>query len=170
MKVPSNIIVKSKYTSGGEYIIKSNYNNYQGYYYELNDKFYVGKTFDPVASELIKKSSPKTNLLLAAASTFVFGKLSKQILPSTTEPTSYFYNGTTPTEFRYFISKVNVKPTTIKEIDKNTFEQYKTNPIYTSVALSYPNKFIASEVDKAENIIPGIKAYLATTYTPGVTD
>ena len=170
MKVPSNIIVKSKYTAGGEYIIKSNHNNYQGYYYELNNKFYVGKTFDPVASELIAKSSPKTNLLLTNAATFVYGKLSNQSLPSTTEPTSYFYDGTTPTEFRYFISKVNVKPTIIKEINKDTFEQYKSNPIYASVALSYPNKFIASEVDKAENTIPGIKTYLASTYTPGVTD
>jgi len=169
MKVPSNTIVKNKYTSGGEYIIKSNYNNYQGYYYELNNKFYVGKNFDPVASELIKKEASKTNLLLTAAATFAFGKLSKQNVTTQPEPTSYFYNGT-PTDFRYFISKVIVKPTIIKEIDKNTFEKYSNNPLYTSVALSYPNKFIASEIDKAENTIPGIKSYLATTYTPGVTD
>jgi hypothetical protein len=99
----------------------------------------------------------------------VYGKLSKQNVNQAQEPTSYFYNST-PTDFRYFISKVNVKPTIIKEIDKNTFEQYKNNSIYTSVALSYPNKFIESEINKAEITIPGIKIYLATTYTPGVTD
>jgi hypothetical protein len=170
MKIPANIIVTSKYTSGGEFIIKSNYNNYQGYYYELNNKFYIGKEFKPDATELIQKTSSNTNLLLtSAASAFIYGNLSKQNITNNQEPTSYFYNST-PTDFRYFISKLNVKPTTIKEIDKNTFEQYQNNPIYVSVALSYPNKFIESEIDKAESTIPGIKSYLDTTYTPGVTD
>ena len=169
MKIPSNSAITSKYTSGGEYIIKSNYNDYQGYYYELSNKFYIGKEFKPDATELIKKNSPNINLLLTTAATFVYGKLSKQNINQPPEPTSYFYNST-PTDFRYFISKVNVKPTVIKEIDKNTFEQYKNNSIYTLVALSYPNKFIESEINKAEITIPGIKIYLATTYTPGVTD
>jgi hypothetical protein len=169
MKIPANIVVTSQYTEGGEYIIKSNYNNYQGYYYELSNKFYVGKEFKPEATELIKKQSPNINVLLTSAATFAYGKLSNQNINPSPEPTSYYYNST-PTDFRYFISKTTVKPAVIKEIDKNTFEQYKDNSIYASVALSYPNKFIEAEVNKAESTIPGIKSYLSTTYTPGVTD
>jgi hypothetical protein len=169
MKIPANIVVTSKYTEGGEYIIKSNYNNYQGHYYELSGKAYAGKEFNPEATELIKKQSPNINLLLTSAATFAYGKISKQTTNLQPEPTSYFYNST-PTDFRYFITKLNVKPSVIKEIDKNTFEQYKDNPVYASVALSYPNKFVESEINKAETTIPGIKTYLSTTYTPGVTD
>jgi hypothetical protein len=169
MKIPANIVVTSQYTEGGEYIIKSNYNNYQGYYYELSNKFYVGKEFKPEATELIKKQSLNVNMLLTSAATFAYGTLSNQNINPSPEPTSYYYNST-PTDFRYFISKTTVKPAVIKEIDKNTFEQYKDNSIYASVALSYPNKFIEAEVNKAESTIPGIKSYLSTTYTPGVTD
>jgi hypothetical protein len=169
MKIPANIVVTSQYTEGGEYIIKSNYNNYQGYYYELSGKAYAGKEFNPEAIELIKKQSSNINLLLTSAATFAYGKISKQTTNSQPEPTSYFYNST-PTDFRYFITKLNVKPSIIKEIDKNTFEQYKDNPVYALVALSYPNKFVESEINKAETTIPGIKTYLSTTYTPGVTD
>jgi hypothetical protein len=169
MKIPANIVITSKYTEGGEYIIKSNYNNYQGYYYELSNKFYAGKEFKPEATELIKKQSSNVNILLTSAATFLYGKLSNLNVNPSPEPPSYFYNST-PTDFRYFISKVNVKPTVIKEIDKNTFEQYKDNSIYVSVVLSYPNKFIEAEINKAESTLPGIKVYLATTYTPGVTD
>ena len=38
LKLPKNQIATSKYTSGGEYVTDKEYKNYQGYYYELNNK------------------------------------------------------------------------------------------------------------------------------------
>jgi len=48
--VPSNLIV-SKYTQGSEFIRADNYASYQGYYYELRGKTYIGKEFNINAVE-----------------------------------------------------------------------------------------------------------------------
>jgi hypothetical protein len=170
IRIPQNIIVESKYTQGNEYMFVSTYKKYQGYFYELNGKIFAGKEFNVYAPELMIISSNKTNSLLTKVSTYVYGKLSQSNLINSSTPTSYFYNNEFPTNFRYFISKINVKPSIIKEINEVTFKEYKSNILYASVALLYPNKFIESEVIKAESIIPGIKIYLDNTYTPGVTD
>jgi hypothetical protein len=170
IRIPKNIIVESKYTIGNEYILLSSYQQYQGYYYEMNGKYFAGKEFDQNAPELQKILSSKSNNLLTLASTFLFGKLSGININKNIEPISYYYNNENPTNFRYFISKVNIKPSIIKEVNETVFKEYKNNILYTSVTLSYPNKFIESEVIKAESIIPGIKIYLDNTYTPGVTD
>jgi hypothetical protein len=170
IRIPQNIIVESKYTQGNEYMFVSTYKKYQGYFYELNGKIFAGKEFDIYAPELMVISLNKTNSLLTNISTYVYGKLSQSNLINSSTPTSYFYNNENPTNFRYFISKINVKPSIIKEVNETVFKEYKNNILYTSVALSYSNKFIESEVIKAESIIPGIKLYLDNTYTPGVTD
>jgi hypothetical protein len=41
-KIPANLITTG-YTSGKEFVYVSNYKPYQGYYYEINNKFFVGK-------------------------------------------------------------------------------------------------------------------------------
>ena len=170
IRIPQNIIIESKYTQGNEYMFVSTYKKYQGYFYELNGKTFAGKEFNIYAPELIKITSKNINNLLTNIYTYVYGKLSQPNLINSSTPTSYFYNNEFPTDFRYFINKINVKPFIIKEISEVTFKEYKNNILYTSVALSYPNKFIEDEVIKAESIIPGIKIYLDNTYTPGVTD
>jgi len=170
IRIPQNIIVESKYTQGNEYIFISTYKKYQGYYYEINGKIFAGKEFNIYAPELMKISSNKINNLLTKAATYAYGMLSKQNINKSIEPISYFYNNENSTNFRYFISKTNVKPSIIKEINEDAFKEYKNNNLYNSIALSYPNKFIESEVIKAESTIPGIKIYLDNTYTPGVTD
>ena len=76
IRIPKNIIVESKYTIGNEYILLSSYQQYQGYYYEMNGKYFAGKEFDQNAPELQKILSSKSNNLLTLASTFLFGKLS----------------------------------------------------------------------------------------------
>ena len=63
MKVPSNIIVKSQYTVGKEFIYADSYENYQGYYYEMNNKYFVGRVFDPNALEILKVNSDKVDKL-----------------------------------------------------------------------------------------------------------
>jgi hypothetical protein len=53
LRIPKNQIKESKYTSGGEYIIESTNAPYQGYYCEVNNVLYAGKTFDSKSPILI---------------------------------------------------------------------------------------------------------------------
>ena len=54
IRIPKNIIVESKYTIGGEFILLSLYQQYQGYYYEMNGKYFAGKEFDQNAVDFVK--------------------------------------------------------------------------------------------------------------------
>jgi hypothetical protein len=58
----------------------------------------------------------------------------------------------------------------IKEINEDTFNQIKANPMYVSVSLYYQSNFNENELNKAEEKIPGLKTYINSTYAPGVTD
>ena len=170
LRIPLNQSVTSKYTTGGEYIIESTYNEYKGYYYELNGKIFAGKEFNVNAPILVKLEKDKLNPLLLNSSTFVYGKVSGVNL-NNQEPNSYYFNSdTTDNTLRYFISKNTVKPLSIKEINIDTFEQFKNNVLYTSVSIYYQGGFNDEELNKAEQILPGIKTYLNTNYVPGIDD
>ena len=169
--VPSNVIVENKYTSGNEYMFESTYNKYQGYYYELNNKLYAGKVFDPFAPTLIKINSEGVNKALMNPLTYTYARLSK-IDATQKEPTSYYFDSSKQDNntSRYFIQKHSVQLSAIKEISKETFEQFQNNSSYSSVQLSYQNRFDDNEIEKAELTIPGIKIFVKSNYAPGVTD
>ena len=76
MGVPKNNIVAGKYTSGGEFVILSTNAPYQGYYYELNNKFYSGKEYSPTAPEIIRIQSPEKNRLLNSLPTAIYSLVS----------------------------------------------------------------------------------------------
>jgi hypothetical protein len=161
IKIPSNLIT-TNYTSGKEFIYVSNYKPYQGYYYEINNKFFVGKEFDNNAPEIIKLTSNKVNPLLLKPKTSTFGKLSKVKLDNTKIP-SFFYNY--QGDIRYFLAKNNTSPLLIKEINKTSFDQNQNNSLYTSVALTYKGGFSENELKKAEKRIPGITTFVNSSYT-----
>ena len=82
LRIPQNQIVANKYTIGKEYMYKDTYREYQGYYYELNNKLFTGKEFNSNAPELIlipKNNNVPSgfNSLLTKASTYVYGRISK---------------------------------------------------------------------------------------------
>jgi hypothetical protein len=158
MRIPANII-KIKYTSGDKFVFSFNYKFYQGYYYELNDKFFAGKEFDIYAPELIKANSNNVNTALTNPQTYIYGVLSK-IKPSNKKPLSFIYRYKSDT--RYFIYNITSK--IIKEVDKKTYDEFKINPYYISVALNFSNGFDDIELNKAEKKIPGIKTFANTSY------
>ena len=82
MRVPSNIIIENKYTLGNELIYAKTYKEYQGYYYEINDKLFAGREFDPKALQLIKINSVDINLLKLNSKTSTYGNLTKVTLPN----------------------------------------------------------------------------------------
>jgi hypothetical protein len=164
MVVPSNLI-KKNYTAGKEFVYSSTQKEYQGHYYELNGKYFVGKDFNIYAAELVKKNSSGINPLLLNPSTYLYGALSKLTPIGNNPPSSFFYNYNSDSDIRYFLLKFNVTPRLIKEVNKQTFDEYKSNPLYLSVSLSYSGGFNPSELDEAEKKISGIKDFVLTSYT-----
>jgi hypothetical protein len=161
MRIPANIITENKYTIGKEFINRKTHKLYQGYYYELNNKFFAGKEFNNNAPELIKIKSDQVNNLLLTAATYVFGSLSKVKLTDQKIPSFFFKY---ESNIRYFTVKFNAK-SLIKEINEETFNQIKDNPLYISLPLSYDGGFNNNELNEAEKKIPGIKSFVNTSYT-----
>jgi hypothetical protein len=161
LKIPKNIIIESKYTQGKEYMTINTYKEYQGYYYELNDRVFAGKEFDVFAPELIRFSSNKINPLLTRLSTYAYAALSQKqnnILSTVINILATDINPNTDKsgEETYYTRKINEIPYSIKQIDKKTYNNTLKDPIYQSVIL----KADYSNIDQAEQQIPGLKAFL----------
>jgi hypothetical protein len=181
LKVPKNQIVTSKYTSGGEYVTDKEYKNYQGYYYELNNKVYVGKEFNTTASILLKANSPDVNKLITNPFTSIYGAISGikiinsivNSLPNSSSPNltdvvdasssnmndTLISLNTPPEKTKFYCSKVNSSPILIKEIDKQNYTNLQNDPLYKTTFIgTYNNK--NQTPDEAEKQLPGIKAFL----------
>jgi hypothetical protein len=167
IRIPSNITVKSQYTAGKQYMYESTQREYQGYYYEMNGKIFAGKEFNSNAPTLLKITPNNINSLLATAATYVYGKITGTKLPSNTQPPSFLFQY--DSETRYYSYQINKK--LIKEIDKNTFNTFKLNPLYKVISLSYKDGFNKTELEKVEKDIPGITTFVESSYTnPQIED
>ena len=165
VRIPKNQIL-IKYTTGGEYLLVSNYKDYQGYYYELNNRYFAGKEFNVNAPEIIKKSSDRVNGLIVNPLTSTYGKLTK---------TSITNNNITSIPFspsaddlakpfipRYFIKKTQQNPPIIKEVDYNTFTKVKTDPLYQTIKVNFSYGLTDEDLNKLDIKMSGIGAYLAS--------
>jgi hypothetical protein len=166
-RVPKNKIIKSKYTSGKEYMFVSTYREYQGYYYESSGKIYAGETYDSAAPELIRINSSNVNRLLTNPFTYIYGKVAKnntiKFTPSIPVSSVVFNPNNQTTQFtnRYFTNKVNVSPTIIKEISKDTYDKVITDPIYNAIVIKWNNEGDNTiAIAEAEKKMPGITAFL----------
>lgn len=150
MRAPKNI-AKVNYTSGEKYL-DYNYNPYTGYYCEIRGKAYPGKIYTGLAKQLILASSlvrdNKVNNYRFIANPNDFQK--EHVL-------------------RYFIKYINAVPIVIKEIDFNTYNNFKNNPVYQVISLKYQvleegstfsGLFDDDEVEQANKKMPGVKLYL----------
>jgi hypothetical protein len=150
MRAPKNI-AKVNYTSGEKYL-DSNYNPYTGYYCEVRGKAYPGKVYTGLAKQLILASSlvrdNKVNNYRFVSNPNDFQK--EHVL-------------------RYFIKYINAVPIVVKEIDFNTYNNFKNNPAYQVISLKYQvleegstfsGLFDDDEVEQADKKMPGIKLYL----------
>jgi len=166
VRIPQNQIILGKYTSGKEYVMLSSHTPYQGYYYEISNKFFAGKEFNTKAPEIIRITSSKFNPLLENPNTAAYAKISKVRLDNQS-PSSIIYQY--DSNARYFSYQIINK--IIKEINKETFDKFKSNPLYLTAMLSYTSGFNSKELDETEKQIPGIKVFVNTSYTnPQVED
>lgn len=165
IRIPQNKII-NKYTAGKEYILESTYDEYIGYYYELNGKSFAGKEFSPNAPILLKKGSSNINKLIENPLTRVYGRLTNLVLDLSTPP-SFVFNY--DSNVRYFTYQINKKQ--IKEVSEDTFNTFSKNPLFTTAKLSFTTGFNEQELNIAEKKIPGIKTFVNTSYTnPQVED
>jgi hypothetical protein len=157
MKVPKNIIQTGKYTSGGEFYTKENQLPYKGYYYILNNSYYVGKEYSEKAPEIIKIEQANTMLFNPSLAIFsIISGITSQSLqnPKVISVQSNIESNSVPE--RYFSSKINIKPTIIKEISKDTYDSLQGNSLYQTTFIG-PTQ----SIDQAEKQLPGLKAWLS---------
>jgi hypothetical protein len=152
MRPPSNIIMLNKYTIGDEFVLASSKVNYQGYYYEFQGKFFIGKTFDAFSPEIVKKESVNSNQS---------GSFTSLPLNNLTGPINLaFDQQENESSFRYFTKQVNTNPILIKEISIETFKDLQSNPLYQTLAI--PIEVIEDPVtlERLNKIMLGIKDFL----------
>ena len=165
IRIPQNIIVESKYTSGNEYIIIDTNIIYKGYYYEMNGKIFAGKEFDINAIELIKLLPKNINPFLLQVSSYVYGKLSN-IKLNNTLPISTIYQPTQEDydrgySIRYFYKKINTTPIIIKETNQENYNLLINDPLYQVALIKWGTlKINETNIDQAEQQMPGLKAFL----------
>lgn len=162
MGVPKSNIVTGKYTSGREFVELSSNAPYQGYYYELNNKFYSGKEYSPTAPEIIRIQSPEKNRLLNSLPTAIYSLVSGVTSKSISAPPINVVPSETNTKInksvKFFCKKINSD--IIKEIDEQTYLSLQNQPIYQTTYVGvYANK--AQSMEQAESQLPGVKAFLA---------
>lgn len=153
---PSNIILSNQYTSGGEFVYAESNLPYQGYYYELNSKYFVGKTFNTSSPELLKISSNKIGVLKSNPSSSVYSNVSNQEIPKT-ELTSIPYSEGQG-GIRYIAKKVNSSK--LFFISEENYLNNRNNPLYILVQVSYDMEFgfrLTSENIKA---IPELEEFV----------
>jgi len=165
IRIPKNQILFN-YTSGKEYLVLSTQKEYQGYYYEVNGKFFSGKEFNVSSPEIIKISSNKVDKFKQDPATSTYSKISKVKIPN---PEIKSYDTTLKAEqfeavTQYFISNTTIKPTLIKQVNKETYDSLKNNPIYKRTTLTlYPGTdsgYPSGDLDKAEKELSGIRLYV----------
>lgn len=160
MRIPSNII-EIKYTPGKEFVFSLNYKFYQGYYYELNGKTFAGKEFNANAPELIKSNSNSVNTLLTDSKTYIYGFISKIKSSQLSSPKFNSFPKTdldtdTEGDETYYTKKLNINPTMIKQISKETFDKLKQDPFHQVISLK-PDR---SDLDQADKQMPGLKSFV----------
>jgi hypothetical protein len=170
MRIPSNIITENQYTAGKEYMYVSTYKEYIGYYYIINDKYFTGKTYNNNSSslELIKIKKENINLLLTQASTYIYGLISKTKI-NNSSPSSIISTGNINGGTRYFSKQVNANPILIREISKDTFQQFQNNPFYQTISIDFPEGgYFGNQksLDEAEKTMPGIKTFITSELPP----
>ena len=160
MRYPKNQLKENLHTPGGEFIDTSNNRIYSVYYWEINGRYFIGKTASDKAIEL-KKTSPEEIQNAQLNKTEGINNVSKETILSANTKISSIPINTSTSNTRYFSKQINIVPTVIKEINKDTFDIIKSNAIYQTLSLESNLIYLNSPtLEVAEKNFSGIKAFL----------
>lgn len=158
MKVPANIISENLYTIGGEFVYANSYENYQGYYYEINDKFFVGKVFDPFAPRLLKLDSSDIDPLRLNPQTSKFAGLRRTRIPSNRI-------SSIPLELtggeKYLAKQIGSNPVRIIFTTKYVWDNQTQYPGYIFTSVLYEPEFGFKITESNKRDIPEIDIFLS---------
>jgi hypothetical protein len=166
MRIPSNIITTGKYTIGKEFINTSDNKLYQGFYYQIGDRSFVGKSFDQNAPELKKVTDDH---FFFTDKNKEYGRLTQLDPKSIQEPKSIYNPDMSIKDaggdyfYTYYAKKYNYYPILIREINKETYDNLKNNNIWQVIALvttQGDGGVDIKEINRAEKEMPGIKTWL----------
>jgi hypothetical protein len=165
MRVPKNTISENLYTSGNEFVDATTNASYQGYYYEINGKFYAGGTFNSKAPEIIKIK--EANSLFNNISTALFSALSgissqallSPIVKGNPVGTNDDLLSGHGNEVLFFSKQVTSTPILIKSIDEKTYLSLQGIATYQTIYIGdYKGNIITPE--QAYSQMSGLKAFL----------
>ena len=165
MRFPKDQIKENQYTSNGDFVEKISNKLYSGYYWEINGRYFVGKTANTNSTELKKMDVDELNRLniLNRISSSTARILGDNNINNLAIDFGDNMNSTIPIggDVRYFAKQTTVIPTIIKEIDQDTFNKLKSNPVYQTISIDTDS--IGDEVilDNIEKTFFGIKAFLS---------
>lgn len=162
IRIPKNKI-NIKYTSGGEYLVKSTYEIYKGYYYEINGKTYAGKEFNVNSPLLIKSDSKEVNKLITNPSTSLYGVISQSIIPLDNINS---VSNKDKIGIRYFVKKINSNPFLIKEVNENLYKETLSNPLYQTIQVNFRYNMSNEELNYLDKQMSGLKEYLKDELIP----
>jgi hypothetical protein len=163
MRIPKNIISESLYAQENEFVDAKTNASYQGYYYEINGKFYAGKSFDANASEIVKVKEANSlfNNLSTALFSAVSGITSQALMSSIIKGNpvggnNLEYANKTVT---FYSKQLNVNPILIKSIDENTYVSLQKDAVYQITYIGdYKGNVITA--DQAYSQMSGLKTFL----------
>jgi len=162
VRIPTNQIITSKYTVGKEYLVLSTHKEYQGYFYEMNNRYFAGKEFNLNAPELIKMNSDSINPLLLNPETSTYGKLSKIKLKNNkiiSQPVGGNSKEGDLEEVNFYCKKINTN--LIKRIDGETYDLLQNDPLYQTTFVG-KNNSQNKLLEEAEQEIPGISDWIVS--------
>lgn len=155
---PSNIILSNQYTSGNEFIYAESRQSYQGYYYELNSKFFVGKTFNSSSPELIKiNSTAAVQPLKSNPSSSLYSNIYNEDIPKGDLQSVSIFDG--KDGIRYIAKKKNTK--NIFFVSEDDYKNNLNNPLYSLVKVQYDIEFGFTLTPQNIKDIPEIESFVA---------
>lgn len=157
MKVPANIISENLYTIGKEFVFADSYKEYQGYYYEISDKFFAGREFNTNAPRLLKLNSDEINSLRLNPQTSTYASLKRTRIPSSKIPSI-------PLELtagiKYLAKQANLTPIRIIFTTEKTYLESAKHPEFIFTAISFEPEFGFKITDENRKAIPEIDIFL----------
>jgi hypothetical protein len=159
MRIPLNTINTEKYTIGKEFIFESTYKEYQGYYYEYNNKTFVGREFNPKALRLLKLGSSEVNPLKLNPATSVYANLKEIKIYNNKIPSIPFQPIDSGT--KYLAKQLNSNPIRIVFTTKDAWENSNIYPEYIFTSIDYQSEFGFDITEENVKAIPEIRIFLS---------
>jgi hypothetical protein len=145
---------------------ESTYKEYQGFYYEFNNKFFTGREFNIDSPELIKINSDNVNILKQNPKTKRYSAVSNQKIYKEEKVIGLPYNDfnnlcdrSGNLFLKFFCKKVDSNPIIIKNIDEDTYTKLFGSILYYTTYIGEYNG-VYQNIEEANINMSGLSDFL----------